>query len=229
MSSILDEFPLALMAIVLLIPLAYCAVWRKTSLRKAAAIWLLGLIIVLLYPIVTYAFEHAGDLGYFLAKLAIFVLLPIGILAILEKWTPGTVLMRVGVRRENMGRSILYGLIAAAITIAVTMIISTTTSVDLVSDTILFLDAFTEEFLFRGVLFLYLMTLIDWRVAFGTSVLAFVLVHPQNFTNLFIISTIVQALLLTWVAFKTENIIGCWISHGLNRIVPQMIRVGLGI
>jgi membrane protease YdiL (CAAX protease family) len=178
---------------------------------------------------VTYASEQAGDWGYLLAKFLIFVLLPIIALVYLEKWTVKSVMIKAGVRRENLRKSIIYGLIAAIVTIVLTVIVSMTTHVDVVSDTILFFDAFSEEFLFRGVLFLYLMTLVDWRVAFGTSVLAFIMVHPQNFNSLFILSTIAQGLLLTWVTFRTKNIIGTWISHGLNRIVPQMIRVGLGL
>lgn len=104
-----------------------------------------------------------------------------------------------------MERSIAYGLIAAAITIAVSLAVSVYTnagtgSLDTVWSISMFLDAFTEEFLFRGVFFLYLMTLIDWRLAFVTSVLAFVLSHSQYFIGAlspYILVTIVQAISLT--------------------------------
>lgn len=233
----LDNYPLALMVVVLLIPVIYCAAWKKENLRKAAALWLLSLVIVLLYPAVMYASENGGNLGYFMAKLIIFVLLPIPVLMYLEKWTARSVMINVGVRRLNMERSIAYGLIAATITIAISLAISVYTNagaggLDAVWGSIMFLDAFTEEFLFRGVFFLYLMTLIDWRLAFITSVLAFVLVHPQYFIgtlSMFILVTITQAILLTWVAYKTKNIIGAWISHGLNRIVPQLVLAGLKV
>jgi membrane protease YdiL (CAAX protease family) len=90
---------------------------------------------------------------------------------------------------------------------------------------IMFLDAFNEEFLFRGVLLLYLWKITDFKIAYATSVLSFILAHPQNFTSLYLISTAAQGILLGIVTYKTKNLIGPWISHGFNRVVPQIISV----
>jgi membrane protease YdiL (CAAX protease family) len=91
----------------------------------------------------------------------------------------------------------------------------------------MFFEAFTEEFFFRGVLFLYLLSKTNVKIAYLTSVPAFVLMHPQHFTSLFIISTVTQAILLTVITHKTKNIIGPWVAHGLNRILPSAIRLFL--
>jgi membrane protease YdiL (CAAX protease family) len=224
----LGAFPIALMGVALLVPVLYSAAWKRESLKKTAALWALSVVIVILYPVVTYAFDIGGDFGYFLAKLAFFVLLPTVILMYLEKWRARTVLVNVGVRRKNLESSVAYGILASLVIIAVTVAIrlimgSEAGDVNAGWSIAMFLDAFNEEFLFRGVFFLYLMTLIDWRVAAGTSVAAFVLAHSQYLNDPFIIATIVQAILLTWVAYRTRNIIGPWISHGLSRIVPQYI------
>lgn len=230
------DFPIALIAVVLLVPVIYSAVWKRESLKKTLALWVLSVVLVLLYPLVIYASNNGGNFGYFLAKLVIFVFLPLALLMFMEKWTARTAFVNVGVRRMNLEKSVAYGLIVAVITItlSVSILLATNASsngVDAGWATSMFLDAFTEEFLFRGVFFLYLMTLIDWRVAAVTSITAFVLMHSQYFIgalSLFIIVTIVQAILLTWVAYKTRNIIGTWISHGLNRIVPQLVLIGRG-
>jgi len=88
----------------------------------------------------------------------------------------------------------------------------------------MFLDAFNEEFLFRGVLILYLWKITDIKVAYATSIVSYIIVHPQHYASLFMISTIAQGILLAIIAHKTKNIIGPWISHGLNRVLLQIIR-----
>ncbi len=134
--------------------------------------------------------------------------------------------MNLGVRKKNMSKSVLYGLVAAVITVVITMVVATTTF-DLFFRIIMFFESFTEEFFFRGFLFLYLLTKTNKKVAYATSILGFVLIHPQHFTSLFLLSTIAQALLLTIVADKTGNIVGPWVSHGLNRFLPSLIKTFL--
>ena len=89
----------------------------------------------------------------------------------------------------------------------------------------MFFDAFNEEFLFRGVLLLYLWKIIDLKIAYATSILAFILAHPQHFTLLPLIGVAAQAILLGIITHKTKNLIGPWISHGFNRIIPQLLTL----
>jgi hypothetical protein len=66
------------------------------------------------------------------------------------------------------------------------------------------------------------MTLIDWRVAAGTSIAAVVPAHSLCIGSLFIVATIVQVMVLTGVACRTRNITGPWVPPGLSRNIPQM-------
>jgi len=80
-----------------------------------------------------------------------------------------------------------------------------------------FAESFTEEFFFRGILFLFLMSKTNLKIAYVTSLASFVLMHPQNFANPFIISTIVQGFLTIEICRRSKNLVGAWVIHGTNR------------
>jgi membrane protease YdiL (CAAX protease family) len=223
----LGIFPIALMLLVLVIPILYCIKWKKTNLRKVILISVCCIFIVILYPITTYLGNIIEPtLGYFLGKLILFTFLPFVTILYLERWKIKTTFIELGVKKEKLMMSILLGLGVLIITVILSLILikwGPTESPSAYWNTIMFLDAFNEEFLFRGVLLLYLWKITDLKIAYATSVLAFILVHPQNFTSLFLISTVAQGILLGIVTYKTKNFVGPWISHGLNRVIPQII------
>ena len=220
-------FPVALLVAGLLIPLAYSAVWKRRELHSMAMLFGSGALIVLLYPLTSFLPGVLGRAGYPLGKLLLFVILPMGIIYYIERWEVREILAKAGVSRENLWKSVLLGLGAAVVTITITCMLSSATGVDLIWSTITFFESFTEEFYFRGVLILYLMRKTNIRVAYLTSVVSFVLIHPQHFTRLFILATAAQGILMGIVAYRTRNIVGPWIGHGLNRIVPIMVRTAL--
>jgi membrane protease YdiL (CAAX protease family) len=76
---------------------------------------------------------------------------------------------------------------------------------------------------------LYIWKITNLKVAYSTSVLAFVLAHPQHLTALSLLVVATQGILLGVVTYKTKNIIGPWISHGLNRVIPSWISIALGV
>jgi len=76
---------------------------------------------------------------------------------------------------------------------------------------------------FRGVLLIYLWKITNLKVPYSTSILAFMLAHPQHLTSLSLICVAAQGILLGIVTHKTKNILGPWISHGLNRVIPQIL------
>jgi membrane protease YdiL (CAAX protease family) len=225
----LGIFPIVLMLLALVIPIVYCLKWKKTNLRKVVLILFCCIFIVILYPITTYLGNIIEPtLGYFLGKLFLFTLLPFVTILYLERWKIKTTLMELGVKKEKLIISILLGLGVLLITVVIALIIyglRQTESPSIYWNMIMFLDAFNEEFLFRGVLLLYLWKITDFKIAYATSVLSFILAHPQNFTSLYLISTAAQGILLGIVTYKTKNLIGPWISHGFNRVVPQIISV----
>jgi membrane protease YdiL (CAAX protease family) len=86
-----------------------------------------------------------------------------------------------------------------------------------------FFESFTEEFYFRGLLFLVLMAYIDVRLAYVISITSFVLVHPQHLTSFFIVPTILQGLLTLEIVRRSNNLIGAWLLHGANRIFLLLV------
>ena len=220
-------FPIALIPFVLVIPIFYCIKWKKTNLRKVILISICCIFIVILYPITTYLGNIIEPtLGYFLGKFILFTLLPFVTILYLERWKIKTAFRELGIKKEKLMMSILLGLGVLIITVILSLILikwGQTESPSVYWNTIMFLDAFNEEFLFRGVLLLYLWKITDLKIAYATSVLAFILAHPQNFTSLYLISTAAQGILLGIVTYKTKNLVGPWISHGLNRVIPQII------
>ncbi|DAC71747.1 MAG TPA: hypothetical protein DSN98_08795 [Thermoplasmata archaeon] len=223
----LGIFPIALMLLALVIPIVYCIKWKKTNLRKVVLIFIICIFIVILYPSTIYLGNIIEPtLGYFLGKLILFTLLPFVTILYLERWKIKTTLIELGVKKEKLMMSILLGFGALLITVVIALLIYRWGQAEPPSaywNTIMFFDAFNEEFLFRGVLLLYLWEITDLKIAYVTSVLAFILAHPQDFTSLYLISTAAQGILLGIVTYKTKNLIGPWISHGLNRVIPQII------
>ena len=223
----LGIFPIALMLLALIIPVVYCIIWKKTNLRNVVLIFICCIFIVILYPIITY-FGNIIEpmLGYLLGKLILFTLLPFVTILYLERWKIKTTVIDLGVQKEKLIISILLGLGTLLITVVIALLIYGWGQAEPPSaywNTIVFFDAFNEEFLFRGVLLLYLWKITDLKIAYATSVLAFILAHPQHFTSLYLISTTAQGILLGIVTYKTKNLIGPWISHGLNRVIPQIL------
>lgn len=224
----LGLFPIALLLLVLPLPLAYSLRWNRAGWRPVLGVSGCCVLATLLYPLVFFLSDGLGILGYAVGKFALFVLLPLVALAHVERDSIRRVLPQVGVRWQNMRRSLVFGGLAAVVTILVTLIVTVAQSIDLFVSVVLFFEAFTEEFLFRGVLLVYLATKTSTWVAYTTSIVGFVLVHPQNFESWYLVSTVLQAVLLAIVAERTRNLAGPWVAHGLNRSVPQALRLLLG-
>ncbi|MCK5023532.1 MAG: CPBP family intramembrane metalloprotease [Candidatus Aenigmarchaeota archaeon] len=224
--------PILPFLLVLILPLVYVLLRKKDQLKPIIAIIVCSIVTVILYPLTTVLSQSSPLFGYTIGKFIIFVFLPILTIFYLERSSLNSlkdILAKIGVHKTNMKKSVAYGLIAACVTIAITTVIIQTSQFDALHQTIMFFESFTEEFFFRGFLFLYLLSKIkSFKIAFTTSILAFIFAHPQHFISPFLISTAAQAILMTIVTHKTKNITGPWIGHGLNRVVPALIRSFLG-
>ncbi len=228
MSIQLGMFPVAPLMFALLIPIIYSLKWKRKELKNIILISLCSLGVVVFYPLVIFL-SKLIPFGYPIGKIILFVLFPIITVFYIERWNIKTIFLNLGVRKRNLSKSIIYGLLATVITISITIFVSITYPWIPLNQLIAFLESFTEEFFFRGFLFLYLLQKTNLKVAYPTSILAFVLAHPQHFTSWFLISLISQGILLTFVAHKTKNIMGPFISHGLNRTIPVLIRNIVGL
>jgi membrane protease YdiL (CAAX protease family) len=134
-------------------------------------------------------------------------------------------LFQFGITKEKLPLSVVFGLAALVVTLLMSILASwgRAGSLSLSWSAIMFLDAFSEEFLFGGVLFLYLFRLTDVKIAYATSLPAFILAYPHHFDSLFIAATTAQGTLLALVTHKTNNIVGPWISHGSNRVFANAL------
>lgn len=219
----LGLFPIALMIFAFLIPLIYTVKWKKKEFKDIVLLTGCGVIIILFYPVTFYFSNVTGVFGYTIAKGILFVFLPVVTIFHIEKWSIRNILCNTGVRRENLQKSVLYGLVVTPILLLVTVSVSSGYTDDIIWHVVMFFEAFTEDFFFRGILFLYLIQKTSLKVAYSTSLTGFILVHSQHLSSVFIISTITQAVLLTLIVYKTKNIIGAWVAHGLNRNIPSLI------
>ena len=232
MSLNLGMFPIALMLLALFIPLIYCLKWRRESLRKVVIIFICCILIVIGYRITVDLGKIIEPiLGYFIGKFILFTLFPLLVILYLEKSKIKTALMQTGVRKDKVSVSFLLGLGALAITATLTLIIwwGKIEPNSVYWNFVMFFEAFNEEFLFRGVLLLYLWKITNLKVAYSTSVLAFILAHPQHLTQMSLIIVIMQGILWGVITYKTKNLIGSWVSHGLNRIIPSLTCIVLGV
>ena len=141
----------------LLIPIVFAVVYRKQSITVSVLIFLTGSLIVILYwPVVSSDFF--GRFTYLFAKMFLFILLPVFILKFGLRQNFKDIGYAVGIRRSGLQKSVVYFLmflpvmlISSVVAIYVSM--SATQYVDVLS-ILSFFEAFTEEFFFRGVLFL---------------------------------------------------------------------------
>jgi membrane protease YdiL (CAAX protease family) len=126
-----------------------------------------------------------------------------------------------------MKKSVLLSCIGIPVMLVVMFLVywmnGISNTVHLFNGILSFFESITEEIYFRGVLLLYLWKKTNLPVAYGTALGSFVLSHPQHFISLFLISTIVQAILTAEIARRSKNIIGSWFVHGCNRFASIVL------
>ena len=167
--------------------------------------------------------------GYTFWKFILFVFLPLAILY----WSGAgknikSTLSRFGVKKEGTGDSLKLGLFLIPLMLAIDAVISfwlgrSHMPSDNLYAGIMFFESFTEEFFFRGILFLFLWQLTDVRVAYITSIASFVLIHPQYFWGIGMIPVIAQGVLTAIIVHKSKNLTGAWVLHGVNRVFSLSI------
>jgi membrane protease YdiL (CAAX protease family) len=216
------------MLIPILIPIIYCWKWKKESLKHLWPILLSMILIVILYEPLVWDLDFPV-LGYIFWKFVLFVFIPLGIFIWYWKGKNSEKPFEVfGVKKEGMKKSLFFCALFIPLMLATDTIVSyllgrTSPPSDLSYSGIMFFESFTEEFFFRGILFLYLWKVTDVRVAYVTSIMSFVLVHPQYFWGLGMVSVIVQGVLTAVIVHKSKNLTGAWVLHGVNRVFSLSI------
>ncbi len=211
------------MLVPMIIPVVYCWKYSRENLGKLWPI-ILSMVLIVLFYVPLDEVLQIPYAGYISLKFIVFVFMP---LAILYFWDRERSLKErladFGIRKKGAEESLklsAFVLPAMLATIAFTSFMlgrSYSPSESLYS-IISFFESSTEEFFFRGILFLYLWKFVDIRIAYITSMASFVLMHPQYFWGLAMLPAIVQGILTTIIAHKTKNLAGPWILHGASRI-----------
>jgi membrane protease YdiL (CAAX protease family) len=204
----------------------YC-VWRKRSaLQISGLILISGICIVGVYwPLITMDFFQ--PFNYVFVKFLLFVFVPVLFLKIVLKKQFRDIFISTGLQKKGLNNSLFLFFIFLPIMLLFSGVVSYLSgnivqgSFD--AGVFSFFESFTEEFFFRGLLFLVLTAYIDVRFAYVISITSFVLVHPQHLTSFFIVPTIVQGLLTLEIVRRSNNLIGAWFLHGANRVFLLLI------
>jgi membrane protease YdiL (CAAX protease family) len=213
------------MLIPMVIPIIYGIKYKRESLLEITVITFVMIGIVIFYWPLTLVFNYSANI---VTKFMLFVLLPLFVLYLTYKirYKNRTEKLdfqvnKFGISGNGIEKSIKLGFLFLPLMLFITYLakymIGGTFNPNLLLGFVSFIESFTEEFFFRGILFLFLMSKTNFKIAYLTSLASFILMHPQNFTNPFIISTIIQGLITLEICRRSSNIAGAWIVHGTNR------------
>ncbi len=214
------------MALPLILPLFYCARYKKESFVEIGVISLVMVLIVFLYwPLITSTIFSVYT--YIVIKCLLFVVLPMVTFVLIQRSTIPLHLSRYGVKKQGVRTSLVWFILLLPMMLAATFIIHNINNgswnVELVAGILSFFEAFTEEFFFRGILFAFLLQKTNVKIAYITSLTSFTLMHPQILTTLFIIGTLLQGILTLEITRRSQNILGAWLLHGSNRFFQLVL------
>ena len=211
------------MLIPLVIPIFYCLKYKRESLLDIIVIILVMIGIVISYWPLTLGFSSSANI---ITKFLLFVFIPLFFLYILyrirhRQEKKDFKLNQFGITSYELETSLKLGFLFIPLMLLVTFLVKYimggTFYPNFPLGVVSFIESFTEEFFFRGILFLFLISKTNFKIAYITSLGSFVLLHPQNFTNPFIISTIAQGIITLEICRRSSNLSGAWLVHGVNR------------
>ena len=214
------------MILPMIIPILYCIKYKKQSLVSIGALTVVMILIVFLYwPLIIS--DLFGDYNYLIIKFFLFVLLPILFIQAMSQKKTVIDFKSYGIKKSGLKKSLLLFFVFLPIMLVASIIIQIingySNDSNLFFGTIMFFEAFTEEFFFRGILFFYLLKKTNFQISYITSLTCFILVHPQNLSSILIIGTIIQGILTLEICRRSNNLIGAWLIHGTNRFFTMAI------
>ena len=225
------DFFLWPMLIPMIIPIVYGIKYKRDSLIEIGVITFTMIFIVVAYWPLTLGLNSTSNI---VTKFLLFVFMPLVFLYTTwkirnkqKKKKQEHSFKQFGITEEGFEKSLKLGFLFLPIMLIVTFIakymIGGTLGGNFSLGVVSFVESFTEEFFFRGVLFIFLLSRTNLKIAYVTSLASFVLMHPQNFSNPFIISTIVQGFLTIEICRRSKNLVGAWVLHGTNRFFSIVI------
>jgi membrane protease YdiL (CAAX protease family) len=211
----------------MVLPIIYTIKYRRDSFIEIILITLSMIFFVIAYWPITIGFPSSANI---ISKFILLILIPYIILKIywIYKNEKRNNFEQLGLTNKGLESSFKLGLMLIPIMLFLTFLAkflmnNSSMEPNLEVGVVSFIESFSEEFFHRGILFLVLSDKTNIKVAYITSFTSFILMHPQNFTNLFIISTIAQGLLTLEICRRTKNLIGAWVLHGTNRFFSIVI------
>ena len=225
------DFLLWPMLIPMIIPIVYVIKYKRDSLIEIGVITFTMIFIVVAYWPLTLGFNSTSNI---FTKFLLFVFLPL--VSLYTAWKIQNKqkkkkqehsFKKFGITEEGFEKSLKLGFLFLPIMLIVTFIAKYMAGVTLGGGfslgVVSFVESFTEEFFFRGILFIFLLSRTNLKIAYITSFASFILMHPQNFSNPFIISTLVQGFLTIEICRRSKNLVGAWLLHGTNRFFSIVI------
>jgi len=196
--------------------------YKRSNLKIVGILTCITLcIIFFFYPMLSVL--SGIPYSYEIVKVFLFLIFPVFVLKIFTNKSFLDLFPQFGVQKKNYRLSIKLSLLFLPIMIITSFIVwllyQPAITPNFITGFLSFFESFTEEFFFRGILFLYLYKQTNLPIAYLTSTLSFILMHPQHFFTLFLLITLVQAILTTEIARRSENILGSWMLHGTNRLL----------
>ena len=235
------------MLIPIIILFFYILRFKRESIKIVSSMLIILSVFTFIFYPLSGIIEFPGILDYstqiilriffFLFGFLSMVIVPIYIFKLVTKEEVFSFFKTYGVRRENIGKSILLFLGFSLIILASDAIILSggrpiVNSADYpISGIVEFFRTFNEEFLFRGVLFIVLSSCCDKRIAAIASVSTFALAHPQYYVDFIeiLVGPIAVGCITVAICWLSKNIIGAWLFHGLwnfNSLVIIPILIG---
>jgi membrane protease YdiL (CAAX protease family) len=215
------------MIIPMILPLIYTLKYRRDSFFEIILITLSMIFFVIAYWPLTIGFRSTANI---ISKYILLVLIPYVILKIywIYKNEKRDHFEQLGLTNKGLESSFKLGLMLIPIMLFITFLAkllmnNSIMEPNLEVGVVSFIESFSEEFFHRGILFLLLSDKTNIKIAYITSFTSFILMHPQNFTNPFIISTIAQGIITLEICRRTKNLIGAWVLHGTNRFFSIVI------
>ena len=211
------------MLVPMIIPIVYALRHKRDSIREISLIAFTMILIVIGYWPLTLGFNVPSNI---ITKFFLFVVLPLVVLyfpwKIRQKQNTDFPFYEFGITDQGIEKSLKLGFLFIPLMLLVTFLAKYLAggiagTPDFPLGVISFVESFSEEFFFRGILFLFLLPRTNLQVAYTTSLLSFVLMHPQHFTDPFILSTITQGIVTLEICRRSKNLVGSWVLHGTNR------------
>lgn len=214
------------MLIPLILPLIYSVRYKRESFFDIGKICLVMVLIVLLYwPLITSTIFSTYT--YIVIKFLLFVVFPILIFVLFQHNTTPLHPDLYGLKKQGLQKSLVWFVLLLPVMLVTSLVIQyfhgVSWNVELFAGIMSFFEAFTEEFFFRGFLFMFLLQKTNTRIAYITSLTSFTLMHPQNLITIFIIGTLLQGVLTLEITRRSQNIIGAWLLHGSNRFFQLVL------